>query len=81
VGSTEDTQSEVQPHDSVASLLYSLGHLISVQVERLVTKHQEAVSVMELLVTRLGILEEDLKQLVHVPRAGEWGGKYDPRTP
>ena len=43
-------------------------------MERLVTKHQEtitapsweeAVSVLELLVTRLGILEENMKQLVH----------------
>ena len=47
---------------------------VVVQVERLVTKHQEtitapsweeAVSVLELLVTRLGILEDNMKQLVH----------------
>jgi len=47
---------------------------VVVQVERLVTKHQEtitapsweeAVSVLELLVTRLGILDDDMKQLVH----------------
>ena len=54
----------------------------------MVTKHQEtitapsweeAVSVLELLVTRLGILEDDIKQLVHdhlqVRELGE-GDKY-----
>ena len=51
----------------------------------MVTKHQEtitapsweeAVSVLELLVTRLGILEDDIKQLVHDHLQVREGDKY-----